>query len=257
MFTDHVQEQEMEIEALEAIIIDEFREIHSGESGLSTSNRCFQITLSPQDDDAYQLTTLLVQVALVFSSRENYPDVPPLLNVKRIVCNACCRLIITVESHWICYIKSRVFTDLHVSFLVSFRRSIIYFCCEMKKPCFRVKCFMSCTNNLSSAPHSEVTAHLVHVCDIDLLICPGFADSHFILCFTAFENLGMAMIYTLVTSGKEWLFERYGQDADVDNAEEEEAIKDEVIVPHGEPVIINTFLHGERFEAEFALDRAK
>lgn len=36
------------------------------------------------------------------------------------------------------------------------------------------------------------------------------------------------MIYTLVTSAKEWLSERYGQDADADNAEEEEATKDEV-----------------------------
>lgn len=39
----------------------------------------------------------------------------------------------------------------------------------------------------------------------------------------------MAMIYTLVTSAKEWLSERYGQDADAENAqEEEEAKKDEV-----------------------------
>ena len=59
-----------------------------------------------------------------------------------------------------------------------------------------------------------------------ILICPGCADSHFIFCaFQASENLGMAMIYTLVTSAKEWLSERYGQDAD---AEEEEAVKDEV-----------------------------
>ncbi|KAJ0579312.1 putative RWD domain-containing protein [Helianthus annuus] len=46
--TDHLQEQEMEIEALEAILMDEFQEIHPSESGLNTSNRCFQITLSPQ-----------------------------------------------------------------------------------------------------------------------------------------------------------------------------------------------------------------
>ena len=44
----------------------------------------------------------------------------------------------------------------------------------------------------------------------------------------ASENLGMAMIYTSVTSAKEWLSERYGQDADADDAEEEEATKDEV-----------------------------
>lgn len=38
----------------------------------------------------------------------------------------------------------------------------------------------------------------------------------------------MAMIYTLVTSAKEWLSERYSQDADDENIEDEEAAKDEV-----------------------------
>lgn len=79
---DYVQEQEMEIEALQAILMDDFKglsvrflpfhlycchifnvfinfslnsslwcfipEIDPSESGLNTSNRCFQITLSPQ-----------------------------------------------------------------------------------------------------------------------------------------------------------------------------------------------------------------
>ncbi|MBA0678033.1 hypothetical protein Goari_019399 [Gossypium aridum] len=136
----------------------------------------------------------------------------------------------------------------------------------------------------------------------------------------------MAMIYTLVTSAKEWLSERYGQDDDADNVEEEESTKDEdcefrkesakipkiyyaglqysqtfgqsseqrnfvlimitnqnaehyvylipgmslhgknyltfstlqVIIPHGEPVTVDTFLAWrERFEAELALERAK
>ncbi|XVF86779.1 hypothetical protein PTKIN_Ptkin18bG0070000 [Pterospermum kingtungense] len=174
--TDHVQEQEMEIEALEAILMDEFKEIHSGESGLSTSNRCFQITLSPQEDDADQSTTTPVQLALVFSHTEKYPDEPPLLNVKSI------RGIQT--------------SDLKV---------------------------------LKEKLEQEVS-----------------------------ENLGMAMIYTLVTSAKEWLSERYCQDADGGNAAEEEAAKDEVIVPHGEPVTVDTFLAWrERFEAELALERAK
>ncbi|XWS16248.1 hypothetical protein CRYUN_Cryun34aG0068800 [Craigia yunnanensis] len=161
--TDHVQEQEMEIEALEAILMDEFKEIHSGESGLSTSNRCFQITLSHQ-------------LALVFSHTEKYPDEPPLLNVKSI-------------------------------------------------------------RGIQTSDHKVLKEKLEQ---------------------EASENLGMAMIYTLVTSAKEWLSERYGQDADADNAEEEEATKDEVIVPHGEPVTVDTFLAWrERFEAELALERAK
>ncbi|GMI86073.1 hypothetical protein like AT1G51730 [Hibiscus trionum] len=174
--TDHVQEQEDEIEALEAILMDEFKEIHSGESGLNTSKRCFQITLTPQDDDADQSTTTPVLLGLIFSHTEKYPDEPPLLNVKSI-------------------------RGVHTS---------------------------------------------------DLKILKEKLEQE------ASENLGMAMIYTLVTSAKEWLSERYGQDADADNVEEEESIKDEVIVPHGEPVTVDTFLAWrERFEAELALERAK
>lgn len=44
----------------------------------------------------------------------------------------------------------------------------------------------------------------------------------------ASENLGMAMVYTLVTSAKEWLSERYSQDAGTDSTREEEVEKDEV-----------------------------
>lgn len=38
----------------------------------------------------------------------------------------------------------------------------------------------------------------------------------------------MAMIYTLVTSAKEWFTERFDQDTDNDNIKEETANKDEV-----------------------------
>lgn len=66
----------------------------------------------------------------------------------------------------------------------------------------------------------------------------------------------MAMVYTLVTSAKEWLFERFSQEDGIDNAEEDENTKDEILVPHGEPVIVDTFLAWrERFEAELALER--
>nr|GMC77478.1 RWD domain-containing protein 1 isoform X2 [Ipomoea batatas] len=74
----------------------------------------------------------------------------------------------------------------------------------------------------------------------------------------ATENLGMAMIYTLVTSAKEWLSELFAQDGDDENAGEDEVAKDEVIVPHGEPVTVETFTAWrERYEAELALERAK
>lgn len=166
----------MEIEALEAILMDEFKEIHSGESGLNTSNRCFQVTLSPQDDEADESTMPPVELALIFSHTEKYPDEPPLLNVKSL--------------------RGIQVDDLKI---------------------------------LKEKLEQEAS-----------------------------ENLGMAMVYTLVTSAKEWLSERYSQDAGIDNTGEEEVEKDEVIVPHGEPVTVETFLAWrERFEAELALERAK
>ncbi|MED6159481.1 hypothetical protein PIB30_042679 [Stylosanthes scabra] len=172
--TDYTQEQEMEIEALEAILMDEFKEIHSGESGLSTSNRCFQITVSAQDDDD-GLSNNPAQLALIFSHTEKYPDEPPLLNVKSL---------------------QGINTE------------------DLK--------------NLKEKLKQEAS-----------------------------ENLGMAMIYTLVTSAKEWLAERF-QDTEALEAEAEEAAKDDVVIPHGEPVTLETFLAWrERFEAELALERAK
>ena len=38
----------------------------------------------------------------------------------------------------------------------------------------------------------------------------------------------MAMVYTLVTSAKEWLSERFAEDADTENFNDEETTKDEV-----------------------------
>ncbi|KAJ0579310.1 putative ubiquitin-conjugating enzyme/RWD [Helianthus annuus] len=89
-----------------------------------------------------------------------------------------------------------------------------------------------------------------------LLVLPFV--SLLIAAMSASENLGMAMIYTLVSSAKDWLSERFAQDADNDDDDEDVAEKDEVIVPHGEPVTIDTFLAWrDRFEAELALERAK
>ncbi|XP_073052842.1 uncharacterized protein [Primulina eburnea] len=174
--TDYKQEQDMEIEALEAILMDDFKEIHSSESGLNTSNRCFQITLSPQDDEADDSTNPSVQLGLIFSHTENYPDEPPFLNVRSV--------------------KGIQAGDIKV---------------------------------LKEKLEQEAT-----------------------------ENLGMAMVYTLVTSAKEWLSERFSQDNGDENAAEDGDAKDEIIVPHGEPVTVETFLAWrERFEAELALERAK
>ncbi|XP_058743566.1 uncharacterized protein LOC131616293 isoform X1 [Vicia villosa] len=174
--TDYVQEQEMEIEALEAILMDEFKEIHSGESGLSTSNRCFQIKVTAQEEEEDGSITNPAQLALIFAHTEKYPDEPPLLNV----------------------------------------------------------------SSLQGIP-SE-----------DLKILKEKLQQE------ASENLGMAMIYTLVSSAKEWLAERFGEDPDGAIAEAEEAAKEDIVIPHGEPVTVETFLAWrERFEAELALERAK
>ncbi|XP_052183330.1 uncharacterized protein LOC127795590 isoform X2 [Diospyros lotus] len=166
----------MEIEALEAILMDDFKEIHSSESGLNTSNRCFQITLSPQDDDADEVSAAPVRLALIFSHTEKYPDEPPLLNVKSL--------------------KGIQAADLKV---------------------------------LKEKLEQEAS-----------------------------ENLGMAMVYTLVTSAKDWLCDRFAQDDNDENAVDVEAETNDIIVPHGEPVTVDTFLAWrERFEAELALERAK
>ncbi|KAI5651206.1 hypothetical protein M9H77_37211 [Catharanthus roseus] len=173
--TDYVQEQEMEIEALEAILMDDFKEIHSSESGLNTSNRCFQITVYPQEDETDESNPSVV-LALIFSHTEKYPDEPPLLSV---------RSLKGIQSGDLAALKEKLVQE-------------------------------------------------------------------------ASDNLGMAMIYTLVTSAKEWLLESFAQDGDTENAEEDEVAKDEIIVPHGEPVTADTFMAWrERFEAELALERAK
>ncbi|KAL8458450.1 hypothetical protein ACS0TY_036095 [Phlomoides rotata] len=146
--TDYKQEQDMEIEALEAILMDDFKEIPSSESGLNTSNRCFQITICPQDDEADESNIPLVRLALIFSHTERYPDEPPLVSVK----------------------------------------------------------------SLKAIPMG------------DLKVLKEKLDQE------AEENLGMAMVYTLVGSAKEWLSERFSQDVEDDSNEEAEAAKDEVFL---------------------------
>ncbi|KAF8393492.1 hypothetical protein HHK36_021736 [Tetracentron sinense] len=174
--TDYAQEQEMEIEALQAILMDDFEEIDSSDTGLNTANRCFQITLYPQDDEADESTTTPVQLALIFSHTEKYPDEPPLLNAKSLR---------GIQPEDLKFLKTKLEQE-------------------------------------------------------------------------ALENLGMAMVYTLVASAKDWLSERFRQDTGIEDSEEEDTPKDDIVIPHGEPVTVDTFLAWrERFEAELALERAK
>ncbi|XP_031487368.1 uncharacterized protein LOC116255634 [Nymphaea colorata] len=173
---DYEQEQEMEIEALQAILMDDIEEIDPNVSGLNTDNRCFQITLVPHDDDADEATSVPVRLALVFSHTSKYPDEPPLLKVKSL---------------------------------------------QGVKP-------------------------------DDLKILQEKLEQE------ASENLGMAMVYTLATSAKEWLSEFYGQSTAVEETEENDSAKEDIIIPHGEHVTVETFMAWrDRFEAELALERAK
>ena len=45
----------------------------------------------------------------------------------------------------------------------------------------------------------------------------------------ASENLGMAMVYTLVTSAKEWLTEKFGLDDAVSDNDDDESAKEDVM----------------------------
>jgi hypothetical protein len=175
--TDHEQEQEMEIEALRAICMDDMQEIPSGESGLGTSARCFQITVSPMEDDEEEPTDIPVRLALIFAHTPTYPDEPPLIKVRSLQ---------------------------------------------------GVK--MADVKELQEKLEQEAT-----------------------------ENLGMSMMFTLATSSKEWLREKYGQEAcGTDEGDEDAVAKEEVIEPHGEAVTVDSFLAWrERFEAEMALEQAK
>ncbi|KAJ0677470.1 putative RWD domain-containing protein [Helianthus annuus] len=177
--TDYMQEQEMEIEALKAILMDEFEGLMMRLSRtiqvLYHTSSCRIIT----SNDAHlfkHVFSVAVQLGLVFSHTHKYPDEIPLLNLKSI--------------------KGISASDLTV---------------------------------LKEKLEQEAS-----------------------------ENLGMAMIYSLVTSSKEWVTERFAHDTGDYDILEETANKDEIIVPHGEPVTVETFLAWrEKFEAELALERAK
>jgi len=173
--SDHEVEQEMEIEALQAILMDDMEEIPSSESGLGTTARCFQIRVSPMDDDEDEPTDIPVRLAVIFAHTPTYPDAAPLLKVRSL--------------------QGINDTDIR---------------------------------SLQAKLEAEVS-----------------------------ENLGMAMMYTLATSAKEWLREKYGQE-EVQQEEESDTEKEEVVEKHGEVVTVESFVAWrDRFEAEIALEKAK
>lgn len=173
--TDLEQEQEMEIEALEAILMDDIEEIDSSATSWNTSSRCFQITITPMGDDEDEPTEIPVRLALLFAHTPQYPEEPPLLSVRSL-------------------------------------------------------------QGVKPADVVELQTQLEHEAE---------------------QNLGMAMLYTLATSAKEWLRDKYGNVENLEDDDEEEE-KEEVIEAHGLPVTVDTFVQWrEQFEAEQALELAK
>mmetsp|Transcript_1962 Transcript_1962/g.3967 ORF Transcript_1962/g.3967 Transcript_1962/m.3967 type:complete len:275 (-) Transcript_1962:392-1216(-) len=83
--TDYAMEQEMEIEALEAIMMEDFKEVDGqGPDGLDVDTRCFLITVAPKDADEEEPTEIPVRLALVFTHTPNYPDEPPHFKLRSI-----------------------------------------------------------------------------------------------------------------------------------------------------------------------------
>uniref|UniRef100_A0A8R7PSI4 RWD domain-containing protein n=1 Tax=Triticum urartu TaxID=4572 RepID=A0A8R7PSI4_TRIUA len=74
VMADYEQEQEMELEALQAILMDDIKEIDPSESGIDTNSRCFEILLSPQDDDfdeaAHVPGKLILYTILLFLGKQ-------------------------------------------------------------------------------------------------------------------------------------------------------------------------------------------
>eukprot|EP00899_Mesostigma_viride_P015061 jgi/Mesvir1/23556/Mv18253-RA.1 len=79
----HQMEQDMEIEALQAILTDEMREIPPDDPAApaGSSGRCFQVIISPKDAVEEEPTDIPIRMSITFSHTPNYPDELPLLRV--------------------------------------------------------------------------------------------------------------------------------------------------------------------------------
>ncbi|CAI5458320.1 unnamed protein product [Closterium sp. Yama58-4] len=81
--TDYEGEQQMEVEALEAILMEEFERVEDTSGlGMPADKPCYLITISPQGDDEEETTPFPVRLALYFAHTPTYPDEPPLLTVR-------------------------------------------------------------------------------------------------------------------------------------------------------------------------------
>jgi len=76
-------EQEMEIEALQAILMDDIKELEP-EEGLGGETPTYHITIAPKDEDEDEPTEIPVRLGLVFRHTLGYPDEPPVFKVRSI-----------------------------------------------------------------------------------------------------------------------------------------------------------------------------
>ncbi|EMS63154.1 RWD domain-containing protein 1 [Triticum urartu] len=257
-------------------------EIDPSESGIDTNSRCFEILLSPQDDDFDEAAHVPVQMALVFAHTEKYPDEPPLVNIKSVR---------GIKPDDLTSLKEKLDQEK-----LEQRGQI------QKKQSTGMGRKSKEKKRGRGEPGRYTDGHLMN------RRCPtagsggergwqkegkggggrreegrggggwrengsqgwrgGGAEAEFAVVgrspertrsrLEATENLGMAMIYTLLDSAKEWLTEKYGQNAGDEEPDETEEPAEEVIIPHGEAVTVESFMAWrERFEAELALQRAK
>ncbi|KAK9829546.1 hypothetical protein WJX72_006404 [[Myrmecia] bisecta] len=178
----------MEIEALQAILMEEFQELPGSKpAGWDTDAPCYLITILPSQEDAEASTSgVEVGIEIVFAHTPSYPDEAPLVKARSI-------------------------------------------------------------RGLSPEDLAQLQALLEQ---------------------TAQENLGMAMIYALVSAAQEWLRDKVLGDGageavlDPEEAkkrrEEEEERKLAEIRSHGTPVTPQTFVEWkQRFDAEIAAIKAR
>ncbi|XBI64252.1 hypothetical protein VPH35_044449 [Triticum aestivum] len=252
VMADYEQEQEMELEALQAILMDDIKEIDPSESGIDTNSRCFEILLSPQDDDFDEAAHVPVQMALVFAHTEKYPDEPPLVNIKSVR---------GIKPDDLTSLKEKLDQEERSSGAGLEQR----------------RCPTAGSGGVrgwrkegkgGGGRREEGRGGGGWRENGSQGWRGGGAEAEFAVVgrspertrsrLEATENLGMAMIYTLLDSAKEWLTEKYGQNAGDEEPDETEEPAEEVIIPHGEAVTVESFMAWrERFEAELALQRAK
>ena len=79
---DYACEQAEEVEALQAILMDDLTQVDGrGPEGLGTDSPCYQVVIRPEGEEA-DSPDIPVLLSLTFAHTPTYPDAPPLLRVR-------------------------------------------------------------------------------------------------------------------------------------------------------------------------------